>query len=161
MIRFNIVPVLILLLVVFSQCKDVPETPRADFLIQKDAIVDGKRARIEVDKVNINEVVYFVSKSNAMFNCVWPGDSLLSGKIMVYRDYNLKKHQVNLGPFNKVDTTQVIKTTSYLGIALPLGTVELAHTFKSKGLLTVTWIATNSTAESSTSDILQKTITVE
>jgi len=95
-----------------------------------------------------------------MFNSIWPGDSVKVGKIMVYQDYNLNKSTVNL-VMNKADSLMQMKSNQYQGLPLPAGTVELAYTFKSKGVLTVTWIATNCTADKSVSNMLQKTITVQ
>jgi hypothetical protein len=162
MIRFKLFSLLILSLLVLTHCnEDEPVTPVADFTIEKDAIIDGKKTRIEVDKVSVNDVVYFVSKGNGMFNSIWPGDSLKTGNITVFHDYNMKKDMVNIAPFSKADTTNVMKSTSYQGIPLPMGTLELSYTYKLKGTFTVTLIATNSSVESSISEIRQRSITVE
>ncbi len=158
--RIILIAFSILLVICCSRCSNEPEAPVANFLIQKDTIIENKKQRIEVDKINISEQVYFVSKSNAMFNSIWPGDSLKVGKITVFQDYNLNQSTVNL-VVNKLDSLNQIKTNPYQGIALPSGTVELAYTFQSKGVLTITWIATNCNSEICDSDILQKTITVE
>ena len=159
--RFYLFGILILLLMVCSQCKDEPAIPMADFTIERDTIINDKKVRIEVDRVNINQPVFLVSKTDAMFNSVWPGDSLKSGKISVYHDYDLSKSTVNLLPTSKTDSTMLMKTTSYQGLPLPAGTVELAYTFKSKGILKITWIATNCTSSSCVSAKIQKTITVQ
>jgi len=160
MTRIKIITISILLVIVFIQCTREPDSPVANFAIEKDTILDGKKQRIEVDKIYMKDKIYFVSKTDAMFNSIWPGDSVKVGKVMVYQDYNMKKSIVNL-VMNKTDSLMQMKSNQYQGLPLPAGTVELAYTFKSKGLLTVTWIATNSTEEKSKSSILQKTITVQ
>ncbi len=158
--RFNLFGILILFLMVFSRCSDKPALPVANFTIERDTIINDKKVRIEVDKVYINQSVYLVSKTDAMFNSVWPGDSLKSGKISIYHDFDLNKSTVNILPTSKTDSTMLMKSTSYQGLPLPAGTVELAYTFKSKGILKITWIATNCTSSSCVSSKLQKTITV-
>jgi len=158
--RIILISFSIILVVFCTRCSNEPEAPIANFVIQKDTIIESKKQRIEVDKININDQVYIVSKSNSMFNSIWPGDSLKVGKIMVYQDYNLNQFTVNL-VMNKLDSLNQMKSNPYQGIALPSGTVELAYKFNSKGVLTVTWIATNCNSETCVSDILQKTITVE
>lgn len=159
--RFNLIAISILLLMLCSQCKDEPVTPLANFTIERDTILNDKKVRIEVDKVYISQKVFLVSKSDAMFNSIWTGDSLKSGKITIYHDYDLNKSTVNLLPASKTDSTMLMKSAPYQGIPLPLGTVELVYTFQSKGVLKVTWIATNCTSSSCISDKLQKTITVQ
>jgi hypothetical protein len=96
-----------------------------------------------------------------MFNSIWTGDSLKSGKNMIYHDYDMNKSTVGLLPVSKTDSTLLMKTAPYQGVPLPLGTVELAYKFQSKGVLTVTWIATNCTSIGCVSDKMQKTITVQ
>jgi hypothetical protein len=160
MTKIKLIAVSILLLVMFIQCTKEPDTPTANFVIEKDTILDGKKQRVEVDNIYLKDQIYFVSKTNAMFNAIWPGDSVKVGKLMVYQDYNLNKSIVNL-VMNKADSLMQMKSNQYQGFPLPSGTLEYAYKFKSKGMLTVTWISTNSTAEKSKTSILQKTITVQ
>jgi hypothetical protein len=160
MLRILLVSFSVFILVLCSQCSDEPESPNANFVIQKDTVIANIKQRIEVNKININDQVFLVSKSNAMFNSIWPGDSLKVGKNTVFQDYNMKQSNVGL-VLNKTDSLMQIKTIKYQGIALPSGTLELAYKFNSKGVLTVTWVSSNCTSESCVSDILQKTITVE
>ena len=73
----------------------------------------------------------------------------------------MNKSTVGLLPVSKTDSTLLMKTVPYQGVPLPLGTVELAYKFQSKGVLKVTWIATNCTSIGCASDKMQKTITVQ
>jgi hypothetical protein len=158
----NLTAVSVFLLLALSGCSDeAPVTPIANFTIEKDTIINDKKVRVEVDLIPISKQVYIVSKSNAMFNSIWTGDSLKSGKNMIYHDYDMNKSIVGLLPVSKTDSTLLMKTASYQGVALPLGTVELAYKFQSKGVLKVTWIATNCTSSGCVSDKMQKTITVQ
>lgn len=152
--------ILIGIAAIFFCCsEDEPDMPNADFVIEKDSIIDGKKLRVAVDEVIMGETVYFVSKGDAMFNCVWPGDSAKVGSKTTYRDYDTRQELVIIGPKSRNDSTIVIKSAPYQGINVD-GT-EISHIFTSKGNLTVTWVATNCNSVKCVTSIKQKPILVE
>ncbi|NJK86173.1 MAG: hypothetical protein HC906_09575 [Bacteroidales bacterium] len=153
--------IFILISMMFWQCiKDEIETPVADFLIETDSIIDGKKQRIEVSEISEGTLVYFVPKGNSMFNSIWPGDSIMKNDLTIYQDYDLKKNEIILG-INKVDSLMQMKSNQFQGIALPFGSTELAYSFVSKGVFTVTWVATNTNEFESKTAIAQKIIHVK
>jgi len=178
--------ILLIGLFLLSACVDV-NVPAADasFEIQKDTIIDGKKARVQVTQTDTINPIYFVYKGVSSFNSVWPGDKVKSkasivsldttyvnGKRVIKKkttvlnyyisqDYDTRKSSLLLSVYPKKDTTITQFALEYQGVAIPFGSAEIKYTFKSKGNLTVTWISRNSSYKNTDEQISQKIIQVK
>jgi len=176
----------LIIISLFSACvqTDVQEAD-ATFIILKDTIIDGKKDRVEVTVADTILPIYFVYKGESRLNSVWPGDrymtsasivsldtTLVAGKLVIkkitkkinyfiYQDYGTRKDSVILSILPKKDTSMTQLAPIYQGVTLPFGTSEIQYTFKSKGMLTVTWIARNADGNSISEKIAQKQILVK
>lgn len=176
--KFNAKYILIGLftLVAFS-CVDV-SLPEADasFVIEKDTIINDKKARVEVTVADTINPVYFVYKGNAMHNSVWPGDREKATKTIrtestkrptsvtyyISHDYNSRKDSLlSAWSVAKKDTVKTQSAPLFTGLALATGSKEVAYTFKSKGNLIVTWVSVNVNERGQKETIKQKPIVVK
>lgn len=161
--------------VVFG-CVDtnLPEAD-ANFVIEKDTIINNNKQRIQATVADTINPVYFVYKGNAMHNTVWTGDKEIAktsvrkegdkkSTLITYyisHDYNTHKDSLLLTWVAKKDSFMTQGGLLYKGLALSTGSKEIKYTFKSKGNLIVTWIAVNVNEKSSNERIIQKTIFIK
>jgi hypothetical protein len=147
----------------------------ASFVIEKDTIIDNKKARVEITVADTINPVYFVYKGASMHNTVWTGDKEKAtasvraegakrpSTITYYisHDYNSKNDSLIMTWSAKKDTAMTQGFPLYQGVALATGSKEMKYTFKSKGNLIVTWIAVNVNEREQNEAILQKPIVVK
>ncbi len=174
----NIVNKLLIALVTMAafSCVDT-NLPEADasFVIEKDTIIDNKKARVEITVADTINPVYFVYKGASMHNTVWTGDREKATASVrkegekrpatvtyyISHDYDSKKDSLIMTWSAKKDTAMTQGFPLYQGVALATGSMEMKYTFKSKGNLKVTWIAVNVNEREVKDKILQKTIVVK
>ena len=150
-------------LTLFAACID-DRVPAADaaFTIEVDAIVKGVKTRLAVDTVNVSDSIYFVAQSSSTYNSIWPGDTLGTGKTVIYQNYDSMIDSVTIKSIKtKLDTSFQQSAIKFQGVALPYGSKYKKYAYKSKGKFTVTWIARNTDGTTINQAILQKKIVVK
>lgn len=171
----NIFIIVLFATVVFA-CVDtnLPE-PDTTFVIEKDTIINNIKQRIQAVVADTINPVYFIYKGNSMHNTVWTGDKESASfsirnegdkkatiiKYFISHDYNSKKDSLLITWVARKDTSMTQGALLYSGLALPSRSKEIKYTYKSKGKLTVTWIAVNVNENESNEKMIQKTILIK